>query len=199
VIVDEASMLDVVLMQPPAQSAVPPARTCCWWATWINCPASVPATCCADIIDAIQAGRSEGGSGRLGAEECRRRAAANHLPPGSRLVSSSPTPTASTRARCPRLTTKARDDFFLFKTEDAERAAQLVRGVGHRTHPAPLWHPPGGHPGAQPHAPRGDRRGRAQRAVAGGAQPAGGQQAGAADRQPRLPQRRPRDADSQQL
>ena len=45
VVVDEASMLDVLLANKLVK-AIRPGRTCCWSATWTSCPASAPGRCC---------------------------------------------------------------------------------------------------------------------------------------------------------
>ena len=71
-------------------------------------------------------------------------------------------------------------DFFLFKTEEPERAAQLCVELVTERIPRRFGIAARGYPGAQPHASRGDRRRRAQRAVAGRAQPARRQQAASA-------------------
>ena len=47
VVVDEASMMDVILANKLVKADPAPARTCCWSATSTSSPRSAPAKCCA--------------------------------------------------------------------------------------------------------------------------------------------------------
>ena len=46
IVIDEASMLDLVLTNQLLH-AIARTATCCWSATSTSCPPSAPATCCA--------------------------------------------------------------------------------------------------------------------------------------------------------
>ncbi len=46
IVVDEASMLDLLLANKLIK-AVPPGATCSWWVTWTSCPRWAPVRCCA--------------------------------------------------------------------------------------------------------------------------------------------------------
>ena len=69
-------------------------------------------------------------------------------------------------------------DFFLARTDDPARAGRADRAVGVRAHPGALRLRSGRHPGAQPDAPRGGRRGGAEHPPAGRAEPAVGRSRG---------------------
>ena len=49
IVVDEASMLDLILANKLIK-AVPPGSTCCWSAMWTSCPRSAPGRCCATCL-----------------------------------------------------------------------------------------------------------------------------------------------------
>ena len=80
------------------------------------------------------------------------------LPPGRRAARSSPTPTASTRARCPtfpreKVESPGSTDFYFVEVAEPDKAVDMVRRDGLRAHPAEVrLRPRGRHPGALAHA-----------------------------------------------
>ena len=178
VVVDETSMLDVLLANKLVKASHPPS-TCCWSATWTSCPASGPAR------SSVTCWPPSGCPG----------AADQGVPPG---------PAGSGWCNAHRINagrppiTRGLADFFLFPEDDADQVADLVVDVAdHRPALRPRPGPRGA--GAVPDAPRAGRRGRAERAAPGGADASARGACRASLRWACLPGRRQGDAGQEQL
>lgn len=131
VIVDEASMLDVVLSNHLLK-AIAPGTHLLLVGDVDQLPSVGPGNVLADIIDAIQAGRQEDGQagrqqrGRTGVplknaavvrlQTIFRQEAGSYIIANAHRIN---------QGQMPTIDNEGAHDFFLFKTEDAERAAQL--------------------------------------------------------------------------
>lgn len=124
VIVDEASMLDVVLSNHLLR-AIPPGAHLLLVGDVDQLPSVGPGNVLADIIDAVEAG---GLAGARGSAPRAPRAAVVRLQTifrqeaGSYIIANAHRINAG---QMPTIDNDGARDFFLFKTEDAERAAQL--------------------------------------------------------------------------
>ena len=90
-------------------------------------------------------------------------------------------------------------DFFLFPADEPDATAERVVDLVARRIPAQVRHPAPGHPGAHPDAPRPGRRRRPQFPAAGGHRAGAGGDTGAAARGPGVPPRGQGHPDPQQL
>ncbi len=182
VIVDEASMLDLLLTNHLLKAIPPGAHL-----LLVGDIDQLPPVGAGNVLrDVIELGRGRGG------------AAGCDLPPGRRQLHH--------RERAPHQPRRhagveRRTLQGLLPLSNRRPGARVRAGDRDRpgAHPAQVRHPVQRRPGAQPHAPRRGGRSCVERKVAGGAQPAVAPKAGAAPRRPGVSPGRSRDADPQQL
>ena len=157
VVVDEASMLDVLLANTLVKAIAPGRASAAWSGTWISCPASGAGEV---LRDALESGAIP--SVRL--THIFRQAQQSGVVTNAHRINAGQMPHHQGLA-----------DFFLFAEEDAERVAELTVDIVANRLPQRFGLDPASRgAGALPHASwRGGRR-RAQRATAGGADPAHG-------------------------
>ena len=170
VIVDEASMLDLLLTNHLLK-AIPPGAHLLLVGDVDQLPSVGAGNVLRDVIEAI-----EGRSDQPPAATCRPRPAtapsSGSIPSSARrrAATSSPTPTASTTARCRCWTTaERRPTSSCFARKTRRRPPTWWSSWSHERIPRKFGVAARRHPGAQPDAPRRGRRGRAERAAAGSA------------------------------
>ena len=204
-IVDEASMLDLLLTNSLLK-AVPPGMSLLLVGDVDQLPSVGAGNVLGDVIAAIEDGGGDaarsgdaavwGEAAVVRLETIFRQAAGSYIVENAHRIN---------RGQMPVLTQSAAHgeaaavDFFLFRTEEPERALRVVRGAGAGADSAAVWDCGGGDPGAEPDAPRCGRGRRAERGVAGCAESTPTRPGRAGDGQPRFSRRRPRDAGAQQL
>ena len=187
-IVDEASMLDLVLTNHLLK-AVAPGMHLLLVGDVDQLPSVGAGNVLKDIIDAIEGRRRtrpkskdqrtiracadrsslfDLGSSLFAPSSACRPSSARRL-----AATSSAMRTASTTGNMPVIDNEGATDFFLFRTEEPERGAQLCVELVTERIPRRFGIPSAGHSGVESHAPGLGRRGRAQRGHPGRAQPAG--------------------------
>ena len=162
VIVDEASMLDLVLAYSLVR-AIRPGADLMLVGDVDQLPSVGPGNVLRDVIAAIEGGLPNAALIRLDA--IFRQAAGSYIIDNAHRVVRGQMPVTDD-SRGHRLLPGAHGRFGPRRRAD--------RAVGVRAHPGALRLRAGRHPGAQPDAPRGGRRGGAERPLAGRAEPAVG-------------------------
>ncbi len=157
VIVDEASMLDLLLTNHLLK-AIPPGAHLLLVGDIDQLPPVGAGNVLRDVIDS-------GAAAVVRLDVIFRQAAGSYIIENAHRIN---------QGQMPEWRPEQSQDFFLFQTDDPERAAELVVEVVQERIPRKFDIRRPRRAGAQPHAPRRRGRGRAERALAGCAQPAGG-------------------------
>ena len=182
-VVDEASMVDTVLMHHLI-AAVPLAAACILVGDVNQLPSVGPGNVLGDIIDS-------GAVPVVRLTEIFRQASRSRIVVNAHRINQGLMPEAAPD------TDDGPQDFYFIEQEDPERVLADHPGAGPQPHPAALRPRPGGrHPGPHPDAQGGGGGGQPQPPAAGGPQPRRG---GRRARGPAVPGRRQGHAGAQQL